>query len=181
MTWDPTLRARPTIYNGIRMRSRLEAGYAAWLDRHNFTWEYEPCAFADDTGAQYLPDFLLKSVPILAQPEPANVYVEVKPHGWHEATSEADPAEAYVSLMERMSMIFRSEPDALPIVQVSRSSYDNKYAAAVAVVPSGDEDEPVAACMVSWCRLRDGGLGLASPLDPSDGPWFGEWWKGLVV
>ena len=53
-----SFKARPTIYKGIHMRSRLEATFAQHLDhsdcgRH---WRYEPECFADETG-QYLPDF----------------------------------------------------------------------------------------------------------------------------
>jgi hypothetical protein len=50
------IKARPTIYKGIQMRSRLEAAYAQHLDADNYPWEYEPECFADETG-QYLPDF----------------------------------------------------------------------------------------------------------------------------
>ena len=51
-------KPRPTVYKGIQMRSRLEAGFAAWLDGRFIKWHYEPCAFADERG-QYLPDFEL--------------------------------------------------------------------------------------------------------------------------
>lgn len=50
------MKGRPTLYKGIRMRSRLEADYAAWLDRQGRQWEYEPECFADEHG-QWLPDF----------------------------------------------------------------------------------------------------------------------------
>src|SRR5262245_46645920 len=63
--------ARPTIYNGIQMRSRLEARIAAVLDGMGAEWAYEPQAFASNNG-QYLPDFLIKS--------PAQeFYIEVRP------------------------------------------------------------------------------------------------------
>ncbi len=61
-------KARPTIYNGIQMRSRLEARYAAHLDAKRATWEYEPSCFASPKG-QYLPDFLING----------SIYVELKP------------------------------------------------------------------------------------------------------
>lgn len=50
------LLARPTVYNGIQMRSRLEAHWAAEFDRLGFAWEYEPRCYANEAG-QYLPDF----------------------------------------------------------------------------------------------------------------------------
>jgi hypothetical protein len=52
------LTARPTIYKGIQMRSRLEARTAAMFDAKGWDWQYEPVCFADDVD-QYLPDFLL--------------------------------------------------------------------------------------------------------------------------
>lgn len=48
--------ARPTIYNGINMRSRLEAKTAGSLDEHGVAWTYEPRAYAYQ-NVQYLPDF----------------------------------------------------------------------------------------------------------------------------
>lgn len=34
--------ARPTVYKGIKMRSRLEASYAEQLDRDGAHWAYLP-------------------------------------------------------------------------------------------------------------------------------------------
>jgi len=76
-----TIKARPTIYNGIKMRSRLEAGFAAWLDRHHFEWEYEPYALATEDG-QYLPDFVIHNVFAAWRSEPVTVFVEVKPDSY---------------------------------------------------------------------------------------------------
>lgn len=72
------LRARPTTYRGVRMRSRLEAFSASWFDSMGIAWEYEPDCFADETG-QYLPDFRLTGLVVLGELRP--VYVEVKPPG----------------------------------------------------------------------------------------------------
>lgn len=70
------LQARPTLYKGIQMRSRLEAGYAMWLDEMGFTWSYEPHCFASRSG-QYLPDFRLEDVQFGRRRWV--VYVETKP------------------------------------------------------------------------------------------------------
>ena len=51
--------ARPTVYRGVKMRSRTEARYAAALDDLGVSWEYEPCCFADGR-VQYLPDFRVR-------------------------------------------------------------------------------------------------------------------------
>lgn len=89
--------ARPTTYKGIRMRSRLEARVAASLDAEGLPWEYEPRAFANEHG-QYLPDFLL--LPHNARAE--RIYLEVKP-----------TIESALAVMERMQIIWDSEPDAV--------------------------------------------------------------------
>jgi hypothetical protein len=64
-----TSKGRPTLYRGIRMRSRLEASYAAHLDATTGPagWEYEPECFAGP-GGQWLPDFRV-----------GGAYVELKP------------------------------------------------------------------------------------------------------
>ena len=54
--YNPALRARPTSYRGVQMRSRLEARVAAGLDIEGVAWKYEPECFANENG-QYLPDF----------------------------------------------------------------------------------------------------------------------------
>jgi len=48
------MNAIPTRYNGIQMRSRLEAHWAAMFDLMGWTWEYEPF---DREG--WIPDFWL--------------------------------------------------------------------------------------------------------------------------
>ena len=85
-----TIHARPTTYNGIRMRSRLEASYAAELDRRRLPWEYEPRCFANAQG-QYLPDFKVGG----------NTYIEIKP-----------PNANHPMALQRMHIILSSEPTA---------------------------------------------------------------------
>lgn len=86
-------RGRPTLYKGIRMRSRLEAWHAAWFDAHGLAWEYEPICFADETG-QYLPDFRV------AVPD-RFVYVEIKG-----LVEDPEP------FMERAEIVWNSDPQA---------------------------------------------------------------------
>lgn len=73
----PNFKARPTIYKGFQMRSRLEAGFAGWLDRMHLKWEYEPYAVGDEHG-QYLPDFLVQNV-FEMDGETAPAHIEIKP------------------------------------------------------------------------------------------------------
>ena len=103
------LAARPTTYKGIAMRSRLEARYAAWLDKLHMRWEYEPRAFADATR-QYLPDFLIHDVVILGSPR--RLYVDVKP----------TEAHATGPLRHRMAVIWESDPDCFLAVEAPDSS-----------------------------------------------------------
>ena len=88
------LKARPTTYRGIAMRSRLEAHFAAFLDGGTEPWAYEPRAFADETG-QYLPDFRLGD----------KTFIEVKP-----TIAQAEEA------MAAMERIWSSVPDATLMV-----------------------------------------------------------------
>lgn len=102
-----TTPSRPTMYKGVRMRSRLEADYAASLDRGGLKWRYEPQCFAGSKG-QWLPDF-----------EADGTYVELKPsglleshyvgvdyqHGGHKTTTIDE-------LLTRMTVTWESEPGA---------------------------------------------------------------------
>ena len=50
-----TYSAIPTMYDGVRYRSRLEARWAAFFNRSGTPFEYEPF---DLKG--YIPDFVLR-------------------------------------------------------------------------------------------------------------------------
>ena len=67
MPIDYTIAPIPTVYGGIRYRSRLEARWAAFFDLVHWDYIYEPA----DLG-KWSPDFLLL-------PGPARGLVEVKP------------------------------------------------------------------------------------------------------
>lgn len=131
-----TMKARPTTYSGIKMRSRLEALFAEELDQWGIGWTYEPECFAGP-GGQYLPDFKLDiegfdiatndpeadeptgclqvGLPRLIGTPPmrGSVYVEVKP---------SVPAVAE-TLAERMCIIRASEPDAHLLVATPDVDY----------------------------------------------------------
>jgi hypothetical protein len=97
--------ARPTVYRGIRMRSRLEADYASALDRDGETWEYEPTCFAGPDG-QWLPDFRVSCM---------GFYVEVKPAYLIEwDTPELSGVYDRIDkILQRMTVAWLSEPRAL--------------------------------------------------------------------
>lgn len=54
------IRAIPTVHRSIKMRSKLEASFAAALDQSGVEWVYEAEGF-DIDGVWYLPDFWLPS------------------------------------------------------------------------------------------------------------------------
>ena len=72
-----TLQARPTTYKGIKMRSRLEAGFAMWMDEAGIEWTYEPQCYASEAG-QYLPDFQTSNLR-MACASRRPLFFEVKP------------------------------------------------------------------------------------------------------
>ena len=115
------MKARPTTYKGVRMRSRLEAGFAQWCDEIGLPWEYEPECFATEEG-QYLPDFLLPAVWVLWEDIRLDLYVEVKP-GHLGAEHEA--------LFDRWSRIIKAtKPESLfTVIWPSQSGYDFPWVA----------------------------------------------------
>jgi hypothetical protein len=97
-----TIRARPTIYKGIQMRSRLEALFASTFDHLGWKWEYEPRAYASTAG-QYLPDFLV-DWPSKGSTEIYPMYVETKGGIFN--------GQEIQKFLKRMEIILESEPDA---------------------------------------------------------------------
>lgn len=144
-----TPTARPTVYNGIQMRSRLEARYAAWLDGVGATWEYEPQCFASGSR-QYLPDFLIRDVHVIGRGR--SVYVEVKPAMF---ASRDDVTK----LANRMATIWFSEPEAVLVLEVAEARDP-----LVRLPPSLF---PPASSTLSgiWCRTEAGQLSLIPPLE----------------
>lgn len=103
------IKARPTLYKGIQMRSRLEADYAAEMDRWRVHWGYEPECFASNEG-QWLPDFGYSF-----GGEPFDVFCEIKPAepllkqhipGSIGFTQHVD------TILKRMTIAWASRPDA---------------------------------------------------------------------
>lgn len=172
-----SMKARPTTYNGIQMRSRLEAGFAVWLDQVQFEWEYEPRAFGSQRG-QYLPDFSLKNVPCMWRPKPVTVYVEVKPWGKLRDTLEGD-AEAALddieALMRRMAIIWESEPDAeLMLATNSPEPTQRMMHLDISASPSMSDPFPWP-CSTVIAYGPDLRPGFAHRLEHA--PWTGRYWE----
>jgi hypothetical protein len=107
---ETEFKARPTLYKGIQMRSRLEADFASTLGRHGQTWKYEPTCFAAD-GVQWLPDF---GEFMTFEGKTYSRYIEVKPAAqflWEPPTMTAI-VEKIDAILTQMSVAWESEPDA---------------------------------------------------------------------
>jgi len=61
------IKAIPTVYAGVRFRSRLEARWAAFFSLSGWEWEYEPLLYPG-----WIPDFGIKT-------SRSTIYCEVKP------------------------------------------------------------------------------------------------------
>jgi hypothetical protein len=171
-------QARPTVYKGIEMRSRMEAGFAAWLDQRHFDWKYEPDCFAGPKG-QYLPDFGLYGVDCQWLEAPATVYVETKPLGWSEREGEFDD---YETLMRRMAIVWQSQPDAVLLLAQPPERTAGPMPAEVGLLdpdtsPANDPAFPWPVTAY-WSLGIGGRVGLSRVLYTNVGPWYGEWWKG---
>lgn len=81
----PYVASKPTIYNGVLYRSRLEARWAVFFQgRETINWFwYEPEILYLPDGSPYTPDFKISYSPYeLRDRKPENqkiVYVEIKP------------------------------------------------------------------------------------------------------
>lgn len=152
-------QARRTEYKGTMMRSRLEAGFAAWLDRYHVAWEYEPQAFANEDG-QYLPDFRLEDV-YVAGAGTFRAYVEIKPENWHDIDGQ---------LARSMRIIYESDTTAMLVLQ-------RAGAAPMALVGGEGTWAPL-----EWIFLGTDPrtVGLAFPVFGAARPWAGEYWKATA-
>lgn len=97
---DFVVSGRWTTYKGVKMRSRLEASFAAHLDSLDVTWAYEPRCYADETG-QYLPDFQV------TKDDLPPLFYEVKP-----------PTADHGKALSRMHIIRASLPLASLLVVI---------------------------------------------------------------
>jgi hypothetical protein len=73
------MKAKETIYNGYKFRSRLEATWAIFFDIMKIKYIYEPEQFLCYDQSQYTPDFYL---PECYCRKIEGVYLEIKPIGW---------------------------------------------------------------------------------------------------
>lgn len=175
----PDFTPRATVYKQYKMRSRLEAAFAGWLDQNGAKWEYEPCAFGSSHG-QYLPDFRLLEVQCSWRETPQTVYVETKPKDWPFAADGYDIGGPFEMLMRSMAIIWESEPDAVLVLAQPPDNDEHDYARAGILDPMVGLDPPMEhpwPLVGLWVVTQHGGIGLATPYGPMSGPWPDGYWK----
>lgn len=136
---SPDIPARTTMYKGIKMRSRLEADFAGFLDRAGADWKYEPVCFAGPEG-QWLPDFRA------TLPSGMRTYFEVKPDSFPD--DKIDP------LLEQMTVAWLTDPTA--VLQLVLWKWSDTLACfSIMGFPHEDEDDDD---LIWWFVEGDGPL-----------------------
>lgn len=174
-------KARKTLYKGVEMRSRLEAGFAQWCDQSCIPWEYEPHALGGEQG-QWLPDFKLKVLWQCGGFELWHLYVEVKPKGWTETADAIRLSSYWRNLAEKTSDFAKmivATPDGLfepPWEPDDQDGFNDVIAYRTADdfynVPDLNNQEHVdlqAQPVNTWF--------MDTFWSGPTTPWLGEWWK----
>lgn len=107
------MRGLPTVYGGVRFRSRLEARWSYQLSAADLRWEYEPRRFLLSGGRRYTPDFHLPD---------HDLWIEIKPASTAYVASDSEELAAALS---RLSEVARMTGDrvALFIGEAGGKSY----------------------------------------------------------
>jgi len=61
------VNAIPTVFKGIRLKSRLEADFAYLIENLGYKWLYEPQSYLLDNGYHYLPDFYVPELKLFIE------------------------------------------------------------------------------------------------------------------
>jgi len=169
------LKPRPTVYNGVKMRSRLEAGFAQWLDQLGHGWKYEPECVAHPTLGQYLPDFVITNVMDLWANKVRDVYIEVKPGVWID--NMGGPEAAFDECIRMRRIVESAYPDALFMLAMDgANAYLTEFLHGFGMA---DGRRCVQTCR--WILLKDGSpVLMTEAFSDAPAPWSGEWWKGVA-
>jgi hypothetical protein len=154
------IKARPTLYKGIQMRSRLEADYAAGLDRQGISWEYEPDCFAGPDG-QWLPDFRAQT---FVDGRHVTHLLEIKPAyqlKLGDGEGQADVTGRVDAILERMKVAWLSQPDVT--LQLAFCTFGDPVPDLV-IAAKIDTAWQVQARGI-WCPLLWSGMGQLSTLN----------------
>lgn len=181
----PLIPPRPTTYKGIKMRSRLEAGYAQWLDLAELKWEYEPQCFASEKG-QYLPDFVIHDLSVSWEPAPITAYVEVKPTPfvWGDASVENDYCDQFYGLAQHINDVLLAHQPAGTVLLFETPMPEpmdvdhGQYVVTHVLEHIGGPYDDWMLDDALWCGGGSTPATLAKPcVHWDEGPWPHDWWK----
>lgn len=96
------IRAIPTVYKGILLKSRLEGDIAYLVDNLGYKWRYEPQSYKLENGFDYLPDFYLPEL---------KLFIECRGY-------ESDKGEAQVTGFAKMIARGEVGPDLIRRPQI---------------------------------------------------------------
>jgi hypothetical protein len=134
----------PTLYGGVRFRSRLEARWAAWFDVAGWPWEYEP---AVEYG-YWIPDFVLLGC--------NRIPVEVKPIEWL-------PRDEVAYLPDRWIRQAREHP---ALTKVLQSGCEEVLVLGSRPIGRYDTDGSCALGVLAYCGRGDDGYAGDEPFKP---------------
>ncbi len=159
------MNAIPTVYRGIKFRSRLEARWASFLDEIGAEWHYEPQGYVVG-GVPYLPDFWLPHT--ASRGKLGGLFIEIKP---------AAPNDH-----ERIKAKALAASSGLPVIVVAESPrlpYHERLQEFVSNERGDWEDDGLSFGKCADCgqinvgfyvrdrQCKTCGIGLADPYEPS--------------
>jgi len=116
------MKAKPTLYQGYKFRSKLEAKWAVFFDACKIRWEYEPITLECADGSQYTYDFYLPEVWTRGN-KGANV--EIKPNGPVDYSYLIRIASA-IKPPQFLTMLFGDPFDAIPDLDNRNCIFNNE-------------------------------------------------------
>lgn len=136
-----TIAVKPTWYNGVFFRSRLEARWAVFFDALGISWRYEPEKYETPHGP-YIPDFEIDLYN-------GKTLIEVKPNSWFafcdvKPFSLPDDVERYCDVSEMTGMPIYVTGDLAPLGQVECSGRFGSNGKAM--YTPGDWDHDFTVC-----------------------------------
>jgi len=71
----------PTVYKGIKLKSRFEGNIAYLIDNLGYRWKYEPQSYKLPNGYDYLPDFYIPKL---------KLFIECRGHEYEKGNSQIE-------------------------------------------------------------------------------------------
>lgn len=129
----------PSIYGGVKMRSKSEAKFAEWCDQHELKWAYEPEGFCAG-GQSYLPDFYLPEI---------RTFVEIKPLIFIKECSKMLPIISSVEMHKFSFLVIDMHPKITPLL--FWDSIDACDSSFFMEEPRGNSAQQSNEFHINWC------------------------------